>query len=292
MPIGHHSRKIYEFAVVARDTPFVANLLQELLINVCIPLTEITFHQEDGRIAVGTYFSALRMAERLRRKIQAAQLKGIKVKIRTLLRTHWRDAWKRDFKPFRFTKSIDVVPAWQRKKYRVKRQKVILIDTATAFGTGLHETTRFMAELIERSGGRFGKFLDIGTGTGILSFVAAHHGARELWAIDIDPLCVPVARANAKLNGVRFKYLEAVGLNDFRSSQPFDYVAANLISQELIKHKRHLIRLVAKGQFLALSGISLDNLGKVRRAFAGSSLRCLRICRGKQWAALLYARNR
>ncbi len=83
------------------------------------------------------------------------------------------------------------------------------MDTLLSFGTGLHETTRFMAQFIEDKKGKFKSFLDIGTGTGILALVALKYGAQDVIGIDIGPLSVQAALDNMKANQSYFKVVRA-----------------------------------------------------------------------------------
>ena len=78
---------------------------------------------------------------------------------------------------------------------------------------------------------------------------------------------------------------------DIKKYQPkrqFDFVAANLITEDLIANGRKIISLVKEGGVLAVSGISLDNLERLRNAFLSFPLKCLKISKGKQWSGILY----
>src|SRR5947207_8030555 len=50
--------------------------------------------------------------------------------------------------------------------------------------------------------GRVLRILDIGTGTGVLAIAAAKSLRCPVFASDIDPEAVAIARTNARLNGV------------------------------------------------------------------------------------------
>ena len=80
----------------------------------------------------------------------------------------------------------------------------IMLDAATAFGTGEHPSTRgcllALAALARRKPIRHP--LDIGTGTAILAIAAAKLRHRPVWASDIDAGSVAVARHNVACNGV------------------------------------------------------------------------------------------
>jgi ribosomal protein L11 methyltransferase len=164
------------------------------------------------------------------------------------------------------------------------------MDTLLSFGTGLHETTRFMAQFIEDRRGNFKSFLDIGTGTGILALVALKYGAQKVQGIDIGALSVQAARDNMKANQLIFKVLRA-DIKKYPSKEKYDFVAANLITEDLIEHAGKIISFVREDGLLAVSGISLDNLSKLRKVFSSLPLKCIKICKGKKWSGLLYQKR-
>lgn len=221
--------------------------------------------------------------------------RGAMLETRTLYKKDWQDRWKKDFKPFTLGNNFFVIPAdWPagtmdwHKKYRAGDRIPIVIDTAMAFGSGLHETTRFMAQLIDSCAGRFESFLDIGTGTGILSVVAAKRGPAKIDAIDFNPDCIKVANANFKRNGCRPSSLAVADIHHYASRKKYDFVAANLVTHNLVKAGRKLVSLVSPGKYLAVSGISLENVPIFKKAFRKYPLRPLKIIKGKEWAAMLY----
>ena len=62
----------------------------------------------------------------------------------------------------------------------------IIVSPTMSFGSGHHHTTRMMCRLIHASKPT-GVALDVGCGTGVLSFVSLKCGAAFVDAIDIDP---------------------------------------------------------------------------------------------------------
>ncbi len=86
-------------------------------------------------------------------------------------------------------------------------RQLLHIPAQTAFGTGSHESTRLAIELLEdeaAAGHLAGRrVLDVGTGSGILCFVAEKLGAGFAAGYDIDAPAVCIAHLNAKLNGCR-----------------------------------------------------------------------------------------
>jgi ribosomal protein L11 methyltransferase len=136
----------------------------------------------------------------------------------------------------------------------------LLLDPGLVFGSGLHPTTRHCLELLElrRQAGPLGRVVDLGCGTGILALAAAAWGAREVLAVDLNPLCVSTTRNNARLNGVHFTVAEgeAAAFLD----RPAELVLANLpwaVQRELWSRPRDL------GGFpeLIVSGVMRSQVG-------------------------------
>ena len=68
---------------------------------------------------------------------------------------------------------------------------------ANVFGGGEHQTTQLCLELLEQVLRPGQTVLDIGTGTGILSAAALALGASTVWACDVEPAAVALAREHA-----------------------------------------------------------------------------------------------
>lgn len=86
--------------------------------------------------------------------------------------------------------------------------QLIWLDPGSAFGTGHHETTAMaLAALVGTAGGLTGKsVIDVGSGTGLLAIAADLLGAEASYGVDVDPVTVPVARANAARNRSRARF--------------------------------------------------------------------------------------
>ncbi len=143
----------------------------------------------------------------------------------------WNESWKKKFVPIDAGECFSILPPWEnRKEGRIN----LIIDPGMAFGTGHHETTRTCLMLIERFSRNCtrGRFLDVGTGTGILAIAASMLGFRHVVGLDIDPLALDASQRNIKLNN-----LENIVIQDgtvTRALGTFDFIAANLMSEILI----------------------------------------------------------
>lgn len=269
--------------------PETISILKELLTRLGVSPLVMVEYQDAFESGVVIYFQRRDQAGLLRKKFARWRLPQVKTRIRRLSKASWFEKWKTDVRPFALTKRLVVVPAWWRKKVFLKKdERPLILDATHAFGSGLHETTQFMAYLIERMRGQYANFLDVGTGSGILSLVAWSAGTKEIFAVDRDPLCIRTVKENFVRNGASFKSLRRADISRLRGKRQFDFVAANLITQDLIRVGAQLLSFVRPGKYLAVSGITLRHLPLFQKAYRQYPLRCLKILRGKQWAALLY----
>ncbi len=135
----------------------------------------------------------------------------------------------------------------------------VVIDAATAFGTGEHATTRGCLVALEQIARQPRQILDMGCGTGILAIAAAKYWRRPVLAFDIDPEAVRVTRVNARCNDVARSIRAAVAAGyrhrDIAQHAPFDLVFANILARPLMGMAPDLARVLAPGGIAVLSGL-------------------------------------
>jgi ribosomal protein L11 methyltransferase len=136
----------------------------------------------------------------------------------------------------------------------------IMLDAATAFGTGEHPSTRGCLMALDRLARRhrFRRPLDVGTGTGILAVAAAKLLHRRVLASDIDRGAVRVARHNVARNGVA-GLVRVRGADGYRDRAirklPYDLILSNILARPLALLARDLARTLMPGGRAVLSGL-------------------------------------
>lgn len=174
----------------------------------------------------------------------------------------------------------------------------LLIDAATAFGTGEHATTRGCLSALEALAchRRIDRILDMGTGTGVLAIAAAKTWHRRVEARDIDPEAVRVAAHNTKRNGVArlVAVRRSTGYRDrlVAKAAPYELVLANILARPLTLMARDLGRVLAPGGIAILSGLLPWQENQV---LAAHRLQRLRLCHRvviDGWSTLVLARGR
>jgi len=263
-----------------------------LLVACGVPDSEIVEFEDSHSLRLSFFARDHAKALIIKKKIVQQGLTGVQVSVTSLFDLEWKTKWKSDFKPFMVNPDRRVVPAWMCSEVPVLKgkKKDILIDTELVFGTGTHPTTQFIAGYIAQKKKHIASILDIGTGTGILSLLGASYGIPEIWCYDIEKEAVKTTRKNFALNNMRPSVLAAGNFKDVVITRQFDFVAANVITDELIKMRRKIIARVSLGKYLAVSGVSLVNYKRFRASFEDERLRCLRTQKKDGWSALLYKR--
>jgi len=170
------------------------------------------------------------------------------------------------------------------------------IEAGLAFGTGHHETTALclgaLSDLARKRSYR--NVLDLGTGTGLLAIGAAKLWRRRVLASDIDPVAVEVTRDNARANGVAplVRAVTADGLTNpvLANGAPYDLLIANILAGPLTQLAPSIIRSLAPGAVLLLSGLLRNQEALVTSFYR--SLRFVGRRRAGPWSALVLEKPR
>lgn len=204
----------------------------------------------------------------------------------------WAENWKQHFGLQRFGSRLVIRPGWEPYAGR-PGETVVEIDPGMAFGTGSHGTTRLCLDMIVallESSAPPASFLDVGTGSGILSLAAAALGCPTIVANDIDPTACRVAADNLGKNGLR----QRVQISEQpleRLPGRFDLVVANILAEENVRLRDAFVEHLNPGGWLILSGILAEREAFVRRAFAALPLAWAETRELDGWVSLRFRRN-
>jgi len=199
----------------------------------------------------------------------------------------WAESWKAHFHPVRIDERIVVKPTWEDFAAGPE-ELVIEIDPGMAFGTGTHPTTALCIRMIHRWMAPGIRFLDIGTGSGILMIAAAKLGAAELTGVDSDPVAVSVAGENLRLNGMapdRFALVTGNLVDAITGN--YDLISANILSETIRELVPHIgPRLVDGGIFIA-SGIITEKAPMVLDTLRQYGFEILETAMEDDWVAIV-----
>lgn len=222
----------------------------------------------------------------VRERLNAIGTEG-KVEIIGVREEDWANAWKAYYKPLHIGKKIVIVPAWE--PYAPQAGEIVVkMDPGMAFGTGSHETTRLVIELLEKYVKNGCRVLDVGCGSGILAICAAKLGAGECRAYDIDPVAVRVARENIRESGQKnvscdvSDLLAGVDL----TGGGYDVICANIVADVIIRMAPDVGRYMKKDAVLLASGIITERAEEVIAALAAAGLTAAERHEDNGWCAL------
>lgn len=195
----------------------------------------------------------------------------------------WRDEYKKYFHPFHICPGVVIRPPWEEATDVRPDEKVLILEPGHAFGTGLHETTSLVCELISKLIIYRLDVLDVGAGSGILGLVALVLGAKSVRAVDTDADAIEVVKENAERNGMSAR-IEADTTDVAKLSGTWPLVLANIEASVLVP-MAPILTARTKGT-LILSGILATQEEQIRAAY--SHLEHVETRAKGEWIALAY----
>ncbi len=255
------------------------------------------------KVVVKTYLKPGPRGETIRRQIEEGLWRLSLLypipepQVRVVQEEDWSTAWKKFYKPLRIGRRVVLKPTWE--EFQAKPNDIIIhLDPGMAFGTGMHPTTRLCIMALEELVQPGDPVLDLGTGSGVLAFVAAKLGSGAILGTDIDPIAVRVARENALLNDI-----DETQLTLLQESVPADragqfrIVVANILAEVLVNlfagayGNPPLAEPLQQDGYLVLSGILAEKIELVRAAAAEHGFQLLETKQEGDWVALIMQRG-
>lgn len=175
---------------------------------------------------------------------------------------------------------------------------VVSIESGASFGGGDHPTTRMAIQLIDHwirqpcwgKSREELKAIDIGTGSGVLSIVAAKLGLGIVYGVDTDPCSIFEAQKNVSNNQLNGRILIREGTLSGIDEQ-FDLVLANLRPPTLISLCEELDQKLNSTCGLVLSGMKTEETDSVRTPYQKKGFRVVDKRQEKGWGAICLLRG-
>jgi ribosomal protein L11 methyltransferase len=224
--------------------------------------TTLTRASAPGQVVVIASFSNDAAAEHALKEIR----EEYEARIIHVPHEDWSTEWRHGFTARRIGRRLLLHPSWEAAQGGPD-DVVLTIDPENAFGSGDHETTRLVLQVLDQRVAGDEQVLDVGCGSGVLSVAALRLGAASAVAVDIDEDAVLVTRRNAALNGVAAR-IEASSHPVVNIDGAYDIVVANIESQVLVHMADQLRARLAPGGFLVLSGILRGERDELLTAYA------------------------
>jgi ribosomal protein L11 methyltransferase len=208
----------------------------------------------------------------------------------TIEEINWNEEWEKKTNVIEVNDKIVIKPTF--REYSPKdNQLVITIDPKMSFGTGEHETTKLVLQLLDKHIGEAKRVLDVGSGTGVLGIAASLFGAEEVVGIDNDEWCIDNGNENISLNNVESKVevrLSEIGdVND----EPFDLILANINKHILLDIKDSIVNLTVPNGVIILSGLLYTDREDILNAYSKYNLKLIEEKQLGEWIALVFTKN-
>jgi ribosomal protein L11 methyltransferase len=164
---------------------------------------------------------------------------------------NWNEVWESNFEPIAIGDAVFVRATFHEPRPEFKYE--IIIDPKMAFGTGHHQTTAMILQLMLENNFAGKKVLDMGCGTGILAIMASKLGAANIAAIDYDPVCYESTIENSQLNHIT-NITSLCGSKEAIPNEQYDTILANINRNILIDQMSRYAEALKAGGEIYFSG--------------------------------------
>ena len=144
----------------------------------------------------------------------------------------------------------------------------VVVMPKMSFGTGHHATTWLVSRAVLDLGVAGRRGLDMGSGTGVLSIVAAKCGAAHVDAVDIDDWADENCRENVAANGVADRVEPMLGDVGRIAGRRYDFILANINRNVLVADMPAYAAALVPGGDLVMSGFLEADTAAVTQAAA------------------------
>ncbi len=200
---------------------------------------------------------------------------------------NWNEEWEKKINVIEINDKIVIKPTF--RKYTPKPdQLVITIDPKMSFGTGEHETTRLVLQLLDKHIAKANRVLDVGSGTGVLGIAASLFGAEEVVGIDNDEWCIENGIENIALNNVESKVEVRLSEIGNVKDEPFDLILANINKHILLEIAESIFNLTIPNGTIILSGLLYTDRDDILNAYSKFNIKLIEEKRLGEWIALVF----
>lgn len=196
--------------------------------------------------------------------------------------------WDQTFEDIELKNGWIIRYAGSDKEY--KQETTMHLDPQGAFGTGIHGTTQDCLEVILERDFTEKKVLDLGTGSGILSIAALLKGAKDVTAVDLEPVEREILY-QAHLNSVKPIGIVQADLIDgsYRIQDWFDWIFINIGGDEaktiIDRHK-----LLEKSNHFLVSGLVEWHTEHVTSLFENAGFSLQKRLQSDEWVTMYFSK--
>ena len=171
----------------------------------------------------------------------------------------WNSEWEKNyFKPIVVKDKCVIHSSFHKDIPQL--QYDIVIDPKMAFGTGHHATTSLIIEQLLEMEMEGKSVIDMGTGTGILAILSHMRGAKNISAIEIDPVAHANAIENLKINGADIVNLILGDASSLSNLSSVDVFIANINRNIITQDIESYVCALNMGGIMLLSGFYEEDI--------------------------------
>lgn len=208
---------------------------------------------------------------------------SVVIETKIIPQQNWNAVWESDFQPVEVEDYLTIVAPF----HDLTKAKGMIIEILPkmSFGTGHHQTTWMMSKALFELEQIPAEVLDMGTGTGVLAFVAERLGAKHVVAVDIEDWSVENTLENAERNNC--KSIEAIcGDVDVLNGRTFGLILANINKNVLKAHMSSYAEMLEQNGTLLLSGFFDSDVQELVTFAEQFGLMKRRVLNKDNWAAI------
>lgn len=206
---------------------------------------------------------------------------GITYTIQKIQAQNWNALWESGYEPVTVAGKCRIRAPFHAPLAGIQYE--IVIEPKMSFGTGHHETTSLMLELLMMEDVEGKRVLDLGCGTGVLAILAYKMRASRVVAVDNDEWAYINACENIKKN-------DAGAINVIRgdvSAVPppeYDLILANINRNVLLTDISTYARFLNPSGILLMSGFYIQDIDQIKAASVLAGLEYISHKEENQWA--------
>lgn len=196
---------------------------------------------------------------------------------------NWNEIWETNFHPVIVGNFCGIRADFHEPLVGMEHE--LGINPKMAFGTGHHETTFSVIEIMQGIPFQGKNVLDYGCGTGVLAILASRLGAANIEAVDIEVESYRNTLDNSVANGAQNVQAFHGILSDVPGND-FDVILANINRNVILESLVPLSNLLKPGGILVVSGFVLDDEQLMTDALQQHGFNILETRRKNNWLAM------
>lgn len=200
---------------------------------------------------------------------------------------NWNQQWESELQPVIVNDFAAIRASFHEPIQNVKYE--LIITPKMSFGTGHHNTTFLMVELMESIDFTAKSVIDFGTGTGVLAILAEKLGASNIIAIDYDKWSINNALENLEANNC--KNISVEKGDHLTGLLPVDIIIANINLNVLIEAAQSISSLLESGSLFLASGFLSKDEKTMENIFAEKHFVKKSVLQKGDWLAILFEKK-